>query len=209
MDINSIATAKSPQVTSVTESAPAKAQAQSKQPQQQQLRSATPQSESSDNNSDSITITAPIPDKTVQIRDMNELRNATALKVSLTDQKLAAAADVVDKMKGTLEGIIVKNFPPFPAESSDRQKLLMSYISLQKELIQLTLPPPPPAIYEQVKLQWQDLFNNNSPKQSRLPAVTESTSSDSGLNAAIGVLSSFSDGISSIRETVKQTLTGN
>jgi len=210
MDINSIASAKSPQVTSVTESAPARTQAQPKQRQvyQQQLQPVADQSQSSDSK-DSITITSPIPEKAVQIRDMNELRNTTALKVSLTDQKLAAVADVVDKMKGTLEGIIIKNFPPFPAESSDRQKLLMSYISLQKELIQLTIPPPPPAVYEEVKLQWQDLFSDNSPKHSRLPAVTESTSSDSGLNAAIGALSSFSDGISSIRDSVKQYLTGN
>jgi len=208
MDINSIATSKTPQVTTVIEASPTKAQPQPKQQQQQQQKTAVAQSQSSDNK-DSVTINTPIPDKTVQIRDMSEVSNTTALKVNVTEQKLAAVVDVVDKMKGVLEGIIVKNFPPFPAECSERKQLLMSYLSLQKELIQLTVPPPPPPVYEQVKLHWQDIFTNNSPNQSKLPAISDSTMSASDLNAAIGELSKISDGINSVRETVKQTLIGN
>lgn len=210
MDINSIATSKTPQITTITEVSPAKAQPQPKQQQQsqQQLKTVVARPQSGDNK-DSVTINAPIPDKTVQIRDMSEVSNATALKVNVTEQKLAAVVDVVDKMKVVLEGIIVKNFPPFPAECSERKQLLMSYLSLQKELIQLTVPPPPTPVYEQVKLQWQDIFTNNSPKQSILPVVSDSTTSPSGLSAAIGELSKISDGINSVREIVKQTLTGN
>lgn len=210
MDINSIASAKQPQVAAVTETASAKAQPQSKQ-QQQKLQAiivAADQPQSGDSK-DSITISASIPDKAAQIREINDIRNTTALSVSATDQKLTAVANVVDKMKGVLQGIIIKNFPPFPAECSERKQLLMSYLSLQKELIQLTVPPPPSPVYEKVKHQWSDIFTNNSPKESSLPVVTERTASDSGLQAAIGELSSMSDGISSIRETVKQTLTGN
>lgn len=209
MDVNIVASSKQPQVAAVTEAASAKAQPQAKQ--QQQIKPqlvATDQSQSGDSN-DSITISAPMPDKAIQIREINDVRNITALSVSATDQKLTAVTNVVDKMKGSLAGIIVKNFPPFPAECSERKQLLMSYLSLQKELMQLTVPPPPAPVYEKVKHQWADIFTNNSPSQSKLPVVAESTTSDSGLNAAIGVLNKLSDGISSIRETVKQTLTGN
>ena len=89
---------------------------------------------------DSITIGAALSDETGKLSLLSDGSNSIALNTKETDQKLSILADSIGKMKGALEAI--KNFPPFPAESSGRKELLMSYASIRKELLQMTVPAP-------------------------------------------------------------------
>jgi hypothetical protein len=59
-------------------------------------------------------------------------------------------------MKVSLEKVI-KDFPPYPIEDQGRMKELMSYSSLQKEILQMMIPPPVPPIYEKVQHLWEAL----------------------------------------------------
>jgi hypothetical protein len=154
---------------------------------------------------DSVTISTPAPDTTLQLAQLNEGNNRIALQAKAADRKLSAVADAVDKMKGSLESV-VKNFPPFPPGSSERQKLLMSYISIRKELAKMAVPPPPPVLYEKVKPMWDNLFPANSPSMSQLPDEANSGTRDTELRSSISQLKHIQQDITSIRTTLKQSL---
>lgn len=154
---------------------------------------------------DSVTLVSALPDKTLQLGQLAEVSNNTAIKIKETDQKLGAVATVVDRMRQTL-GSIIKNYPPFPPESQERMELLMSYASIQKELIQMTVPPPPPHVYEKVKSLWQDLFSDNSPALPKLSPSLDSGTPDSVIAATVNELDRIYERIGSIRAAVKQSL---
>lgn len=160
----------------------------------------------SESGKDAISFGAPISAKTGRLSFLNDGSNSIALHAKETDQKLSSAADSIDKMKGALEGI-VKNYPPFLPESSERKELLMSYSSLRKELLKLTFPPPPPPIYEKVQHQWQDLFQKDESSSSiLLPGELESSTPDSDLKTTISDLTTLHDSIQSVRSDLKQSL---
>jgi hypothetical protein len=67
--------------------------------------------------------------------------NAIAKNIRAYDKSLKTLKNYIDKLKAEL-GRIIKNFPPFPPGSEERVSLLKSYISLRKQIDQLTVPPP-------------------------------------------------------------------
>lgn len=67
--------------------------------------------------------------------------NAVAKDISAADKRLETIENYIDRMKAQL-GRIIKNYPPFPPGSEERVRLLKSYISLRKQIDQLTIPPP-------------------------------------------------------------------
>jgi len=67
--------------------------------------------------------------------------NTIAKNIRAADKTIKAIANYIDKMKAEL-GRTIKNYPPFPPGSEERAKLLKSYISLRKQIDQLTIPPP-------------------------------------------------------------------
>jgi hypothetical protein len=67
--------------------------------------------------------------------------NAIAERIRVADKTIESVENYIDKMKAEL-GRIIKNYPPFPPGSEERVKLLKSYISLRKQIDQLTIPPP-------------------------------------------------------------------
>ena len=67
--------------------------------------------------------------------------NAIAESIRASDKAIKAFGNYIDRMKAEL-GRIIKNYPPFPPGSEERAKLLKSYISLRKQIDQLTVPPP-------------------------------------------------------------------
>jgi hypothetical protein len=154
---------------------------------------------------DSVTITAPAPDKTLQLDQLNGENNSIALQTRATDQKLSVVSDAVGKMKIALDSV-VKNFPPFPPDSSDRQKLLMSYLSIKKELVKMIVPAPPPPLYEKVKPMWDNLFPADSASMSKLPGEMNSGTQDTELRSTIIQLKHIQQDISSIRATLKQSI---
>jgi len=112
---------------------------------------------------DSVSLKIELPrhelDLIQRFGDVSEFLTSTAKSLRQTDQGLGAASEVVTQMKAQLEKII-KNFPPFNADSMERKEILMSYNALQKQIASMTIPPPPPPIYEKVKHLWQGLFPN-------------------------------------------------
>ena len=155
---------------------------------------------------DSISLSSTISDKTGRLESLSDGSNSLALRAKETDQKLSILADSIDKMTEALDAI-VKNFPPFSAESSARKDLLMSYASIRKELLQLTFPPPPPPIYEKIQHQWQELFQKDAPSNTiKLPGELGSSTPDSDLKATMADLTTLHDGITSVRSDMKQSL---
>lgn len=155
---------------------------------------------------DSITIGAALSDKTGKLSLLSDGSNSIALNTKETDHKLSILVDSIGKMKGALEGI--KNFPPFPAESSGRKELLMSYTSIRKELLQMTFPAPPSPIYEKIQHKWQELFQKDASSNTiKLPGELGNSSPDSGIKATIADLTTLHDGITSVRSDLKSLLT--
>lgn len=79
------------------------------------------------------------------IRLKNERQNGAAAAIRETDRAVQELGQKIDSMKAPLQAI-VKNFPPFSPEDKERMELLRSYTALRKEIDQLTIPPPPPAV---------------------------------------------------------------
>jgi len=120
--------------------------------------------DSSASATDQVQFNSSIPRQTMdtlqKIGNLTALSNSTAKSLRETVNGLSLSTEMLDKMKAKLE-TITKNFPPFPIDSSERKKLLMSYRSLQKEIEKLTIPAPPPPAYDKVAEMWGDLFGQN------------------------------------------------
>jgi hypothetical protein len=74
-----------------------------------------------------------------EIESNSSFLNDVAQKIRTTDSGMNKIISYLDEMKAQLEKI-VKNYPPFPADSEDRKKLLTSFTSLRRQIEQLTLP---------------------------------------------------------------------
>lgn len=135
------------------------------------------------------------------IEQMHARLNELAKGARQTNEGLAQAAEVTARMKSQLQAII-KNFPPFSADSDQRQEILMSYVSLKKEIEQLMIPPPPKPLYESVKHMWNSLFSDNGQLlPSAIPKLETTSSEQQVKDAAAGLgksgehLSGLSNGI--------------
>lgn len=136
-------------------------------------------------------------DTTRAIEEMHARLNERARGVRETNEALRQVTDRSIRMEQTLQGII-KNYPPFPMESSQRQEILMSYISIRKELERLMVPPPPPPVYEHVKLLWEDIFSENGQiLPSAIPRL-EQTSSDADIRNAADTLARMTERIATL-----------
>jgi hypothetical protein len=80
-----------------------------------------------------------------QLQQKNQRLNATASAIRNTDRSLESLGQNIDALKVPLEAII-KNFPPFSPQDEARQKFLMKYSSLRREIDDLTIPLPPDVI---------------------------------------------------------------
>ena len=150
----------------------------------------------------SIKITSPhYNSATVQrIDNLHSTLNAKAEAIRQTDQNLGIANNIIDKMKQSLEKI-QKNYPPFAADSKERQEILMGFSSIKKEILRLTFPPPPPDSNTTVQL----------PLSAEGKLVTPDLtahSTDSDINSAWQQLGSISGQISSAREQLASSVKG-
>lgn len=121
------------------------------------------------------------------IEQMHAQLNQLAKGVRETNEGLVQAAEKSEQMRSTLQSIM-KNYPPFPADSIQRQEILMSYVSIRKEIEQLMIPPPPQPVYEKVKHMWDSMFSQNGQMlPSAIPALTSSSSDQQLKDAAKGL----------------------
>jgi hypothetical protein len=130
--------------------------------------------------------------------------NATAMHIRETSDSLTSSADIVSRMTGELNRI-VKNYPPFSLEDEERKKILMSYISIRKQIEKLTIPTLPPPINEKVEGMWQELFDRTDGRI-ETPALSEKAS-DSVVQAAANQLSATGATINRLLETIQASLT--
>jgi hypothetical protein len=118
----------------------------------------------------------------------NEEKNLLARNIRETEHALRGVAANIDKMKVHLEKI-VKNWPPFSADSAERKQILMSYVSLRKEIEKMTFPPPALPLYEKNKTVWDELGHENIVNS--IPQVSESTT-DKQVRSALSGLDELS-----------------
>lgn len=140
------------------------------------------------------------------IEQMHASLNQLAKGVRETNESLNKAVNLVDSMKSSIQTVI-KNFPPFPVDSKERNDRLMAYNALRKELISLMVPPPPPPVYEKIKHMWESLFEdqNGSLLKNSAPLL-ENTSSDDQLKGASQTLDKTSAQLADFSNKVTQAL---
>jgi len=131
--------------------------------------------------------------------------NQQAKVVRETNESVNKAVEQVVKIKNSLDGI-VKNFPPYPVGSKERNTFLMEYSSLRKELLSLMVPPPPPPVYEKVKQMWGELFDQNGKIQSTNVPPLETKSSDVQLKNGAQKLENTSKLLTDFSDQVTQSL---
>jgi uncharacterized phage infection (PIP) family protein YhgE len=157
---------------------------------------------------------------TVQVKATSTLKNLDTVKaieqmharlnelvkgVRQTNEQLNKAAEQVSQMHGNLM-TIVKNYPPYPIESMERRELLMSYMSLRKEIESLMVPPPPLPVYERVKSMWEALFAQNGQMQPTAVPALDTGSSDLQVKTAAEQLGKSAEQIGSMSDAVTQSL---
>lgn len=140
------------------------------------------------------------------IEQMHASLNQLAKGVRETNESLNKAVNLVDSMKSSIQTVI-KNFPPFPVDSKERNDRLMAYNALRKELISLMVPPPPPPVYEKIKHMWESLFENQNGSLLKNSApLLENTSSDDQLKGASQTLDKTSAQLADFSNKVTQAL---
>ena len=124
----------------------------------------------------------------------HEDNNLIAQSIRETDGALQGIADGIDGMARKLD-TIRKNYPPFSRDSQERKDLLMSYVSLRKEIIKMMIPPPPPPIYEKNTSLWEKLgYNKNGSIASAVPDIA-ATASDAEVGTAWQSLDGLRDAV--------------
>lgn len=141
------------------------------------------------------------------IEQMHSQLNQLAKGIRETNEGLVQATEKSEQMRSTLQTIL-KNYPPFSAESSERQKILMSYVSIRKEIEQLTIPPPPSPVYEKVKHMWDSIFSQDGQILFPVIPTLSPSSSDQQLKEAAKVLSRSSEKLASLSTGITEALTG-
>lgn len=156
---------------------------------------------------DKVSIKVELPQNTVdtlqKMGNISDFLNSVATNLRQTNEGLTAANAIVEQMKASLDKII-KNFPPYPIESRERMEQLMSYSSLQKQILSLMTPPPPQPVYEKVKHLWEGLTSGiaGTIQTPALPADAP----DSHVKAASKQLDVIAGQIGLVQETMSNSV---
>ena len=139
------------------------------------------------------------------IEQMHSRLNDLVKGVRQSNEELNKAAEQVSQMQSGLMSI-VKNFPPYPIESQERRDLLMSYMSLRKEIESMMVPPPPQPVYEKVKSMWEALFAQNGQMQAAAIPDLDAGSGDKLVQVAAETLQQTGKQLSALSDGVTQAL---
>lgn len=128
-----------------------------------------------------------------------EEKNQVARSIRTASEALVKASGVIDGMKENL-GRIIKNYPPFPQDSAERKEILMSYVSLRKEILSMTFPPPPAPVYEKNTTLWEKLgYTAQGSIASSVPEISP-TATDPEVRAASKILGELGSAVTSARK---------
>lgn len=138
-----------------------------------------------------------------KLGNISDFVNSMAINIRQTNAGLNTASGVVAEMKTSLDKII-KSYPPYSIESQERIAQLMQYAGLKNEILSMTVPAPPPPIYESFKHLWTDLFSgaNSTLQTPTLPPDAP----DSHVNAAAKQLDVISGQISLVQEALSKSV---
>lgn len=139
------------------------------------------------------------------IEQMHANLNELVKSVRNTNEKLNVASEQIASMQGSLMAI-AKNFPPYSGDSAERREMLMSYMSLRKEIESLMVPPPPPPVYEKVRSMWDSMFAQNGQIMSNAVPALEPGSSYGDVKAAELKLAGTNERIAALSDGVTQGL---
>lgn len=158
---------------------------------------------------DKVSIKVDLPKNTVdtlqKMGNISDFLNSVATNLRQTNEGLTAVNSIAEQMKASLDKII-KNFPPYPIESKERMEQLMSYSSLQKQILSLMLPPPPQPVYEKVKHLWEGLTSGVG-GTIQTPALPLDAP-DSHVEAAFKQLGVVSEQIGLVKESMSNSVWG-
>jgi len=180
-----------------------------KTPQQQETQNLKKEDSVQSLSGDKISISVELPKNTVdtlqKMGNISDFLNSVATNLRQSNEGLKAATAIVDQMKTSLDKII-KNFPPFPIDSKERMEQLMSYSSLQKQILSLMTPPPPQPVYEKVKHLWEGLTTGigGTIQTPSLPVDAP----DSHVKAAAKQLDAISSQVGLVQEAMSNSVTG-
>lgn len=155
----------------------------------------------------SSSVTVKNLDTVKAIEQMHSRMNELVKGTRETNEALNKAAEQVNFMQSNLASII-KNFPPFPIDSKERQELLMSYTSIRQEMMKMTIPQPPPPMYEQVKHEWDKTVGQNGQMLSSAIPALDTSSSDTQVKEASLQLDKASTGLANLSSSVTKALIG-
>lgn len=141
------------------------------------------------------------------IEQMHARMNQLVKGVREANEEINKVVEQVNVMQSSLTAIM-KNFPPFPLDSKERQELLMSYTSIRQEMMRMTVPQPPPPIYEQVKHQWDTTVGQNGQMLASAVPALDSSSSDAQVKSASAQLEASGRGLADLSSAITQALIG-
>jgi len=173
----------------------------------QQIPAAAPVSQTSDQVKLSSSVTNKNLDTVKAIEQMHSRMNELVKGTRETNEALNKAVEQVNAMQGSLTGIL-KNFPPFPLESKERQDLLMSYTSIKQELMRMTVPQPPPPLFEQIKHEWDKTIGQNGQMLASAVPALDTGSSDAQVKQASVQLEKSSASLAELSSGVTRALIG-
>lgn len=139
------------------------------------------------------------------IESLHTRMNELIKSVRKTNESLDSVAGNIDSMKRALSTIL-KNFPPFPMDSKERQELLMSVSTLRNEIMKMTVPAPPQPVYEKVQSQWTELLTPAGQVKPNSIADLNTTSSDKEVASAYTAISGTGSNIASLSSGITQAL---
>lgn len=141
-----------------------------------------------------------------KLGSVHEDKNLFATSIRESDKALQEVSKVAVRMKERLE-TIVKNYPPFSQDSLERKELLMSYVSLRKEIEKLTFPKPPAPVYENNRKLWEKIdFSEMRNVAEAIPALDE-TATDSQVRRVVGSLDELQTSLGEGRKALFRTIT--
>ena len=156
---------------------------------------------------DTISIKVELPQNTVdtlkRLGNTSDILNSLAINLRQTNEGLAAANTVTEKMKATLDKVI-KDYPPYPVEDKGRMEQLMGYSGLRKQLQTMMIPTPPAPLYEKVQHLWEGLTGGVG-SSIQTPSLPQNAPS-SHVSAAAKQHDVISGQISLVQETMSSSV---
>lgn len=151
------------------------------------------------------TVTLRNVDTVRAIEQMHTRMNQQIKSVRMTNEAINQQAAGIEKLTTTLNSIM-KNFPPFPVDSKARQEILMSYTSIRKEIMKMSVPPPPAPVYEQARDTWKTILDENGQLQPGAVPNLQNDSSDAALGDAANGLGKSAQSLANLSSSVTQAL---